>query len=55
MPVTLLLLAVAVVFLSNDVFFADNISDKTILMFFLGMQFGLIGVLADIIIHQRQA
>jgi len=54
MPLTLALLGLGVILLGNDVFFADNISDKTILTFFLGMQFGLIGLLADIIIHQRQ-
>jgi glycosyltransferase involved in cell wall biosynthesis len=55
MPATLVILSFGIVFLGYDVFFAENISDKTILVFFMGMQFGLIGILADIIIHQRQS
>lgn len=55
MPVTLSLLTLGAVLLGYDIFFADNITDKTILVLFLGMQFGLIGVLADIIIHQRES
>lgn len=55
MPITIIFLVLGSVLLGYDVFFADNITDKTILVFFLGMQFGLIGILADIIIHQRQA
>lgn len=55
MPITLAFLTLGIILLSYDVFLADNISDKTILVFFLGMQFGLIGILADIIIHQREA
>ncbi|MFA6525947.1 MAG: glycosyltransferase family 2 protein [Candidatus Buchananbacteria bacterium] len=54
-PVTSILLLLGLLLLGYDVFFADNITDKTVLVLFLGMQFGLIGVLADIIIHQREA
>lgn len=54
-PVTFTLLLFGLLFLGYDVFFADNITDKTVLVLFLGMQFGLIGILADIIIHQREA
>lgn len=54
-PVTSILLLLGLLLLGYDVFFADNITDKTVLILFLGMQFGLIGVLADIIIHQREA
>lgn len=55
MPITISLLALGAALLGYDVFWGDNITDKTILVFFLGMQFGLIGILADIIIHQREA
>jgi hypothetical protein len=44
---------VALIFYLNDYFFNMSISGKTALAFFLAMQFGLIGILADIIIHQR--
>lgn len=54
MPITVLLLLGGVILLGYDVLITDNISDKTILIFFFGMQFGLIGLLADIISRQRQ-
>jgi len=53
-PITLSLLVLGITFLGYDLIFSRNISDKTILAFFLCMQFWLIGTLADIIIHQRQ-
>lgn len=54
-PVTFSLLALALFFYINDYLFNSSISGKTALTFLLAMQFGLIGVLADIIIHQREA
>ncbi|MFC1700645.1 glycosyltransferase family 2 protein [Patescibacteria group bacterium] len=53
-PIALTFLTIGTTFLGYDLIFNKNISDKTILTFFLGMQFWLIGTLADIIIHQRQ-
>lgn len=54
-PITLIFLAIGTIFLGYDLIFNQNISDKTILTFFLGMQFWLIGTLADIIIRQHQS
>lgn len=54
MPLASLFSGLAVALLGYDVFFTDNISDKTILVFFWAMQFGLIGLLADVISRQRR-
>ncbi len=53
-PIASTFLIGAVALLVYDVFVNDNISDKTILVFFFAMQFGLIGLLADIISRQRR-
>lgn len=53
-PITLIFLTIGTTFLGYDLIVHRNISDKTILTFFLGMQFWLIGTLADIIIRQHQ-
>jgi len=54
-PLTVTFIVLGFILLCYDIFLADNITDKTILILFLGMQFGLIGILADIIIHQRES
>ncbi len=54
-PITFFLLAAALFFYVNDYLFNSVISGKTAFTFMLGIQFGLIGILADIIIHQREA
>lgn len=54
MPATVFLLFFGIVLLGYDVLIPNNISDKTILVFFFGMQLGLISLLADIISRQRQ-
>lgn len=53
-PLTFVFLSIAIISLGYDLIFIRNISDKTILTLFLGMQFWLIGTLADIIIRQHQ-
>lgn len=52
MPLTFIFLILGIFLLGYD-FLNDNVTDRTILVFFFGMQFGLIGILADIIIHHR--
>ena len=53
MPISLSLLGLGGVLLVYDVFFLQNISDKTVMIFLWGMQFGILGLLADIISHRR--
>jgi len=55
LPLTVVLLIVGALLLAGDFFWSETIKNRTILILFLGMQFGLIGILADIIIHQRQS
>ncbi|MFH1225934.1 MAG: glycosyltransferase family 2 protein [bacterium] len=54
MPIAFFSLAIGAILLGYDVFFQENITDKTILIIFWGMQFGLIGLLADVISRQRR-
>lgn len=54
MPVALFFLGFGIALLVYDIFFTENISDKTILVFFWAMQFGLISLLADVISRQRR-
>lgn len=53
MPISFSLLSLGSILLAYDVFFLQNISDKTIMIFLWGMQFGILGLLADIISHRR--
>lgn len=52
-PIALLLLGLGAVLLGYDLFILQNITDKTIMVLLWGMQFGILGFLADIISHRR--
>jgi len=53
MPIALVLIAVGLVFLGHDVYMM-NITEKTMVTIFWGMQFGAIGLLADMISRQKR-
>lgn len=52
-PIALLLLGLGIVLLGHDIFVLQNISDKTVMVLLWGMQFGIVGLLADMISHRR--
>ena len=52
MPISLLLLGLGVIFLGYDIWMRD-ITDKTMMAFLWGMQFGILGFLADMISQRR--
>lgn len=53
MPVAISFLLLSVFLLGYDIFILQDISDKTTMVFLWGMQFGIIGLLADMISRQR--
>jgi len=53
MPIALLLLTVGIIFLGYDLYYM-NITDRTMVVFLWGMQFGVMGLLADMISRLRQ-
>lgn len=53
MPIALSLLGLGTVLLGYDIFALQNITDKTIMILLWGMQFGIIGLLAEMISHRR--
>ncbi len=52
MPISLSLLGLGVIFLGYDILMKD-ITDKTMMIFLWGMQFGILGFLADMISQRR--
>ncbi|MFH1899687.1 MAG: glycosyltransferase family 2 protein [Patescibacteria group bacterium] len=52
MPISFLLLSLGVIFLGYDIWMRD-ITDKTMMAFLWGMQFGILGFLADMISQRR--
>jgi len=52
-PIALSLLFLGLVFLGHDIYIR-NITDKTMMAFLWGMQFGIMGLLADMISHLKQ-
>ena len=52
-PIALSLLGIGSVLLGYDIFVSQNITDKTIMILLWGMQFGILGLLADMISHRR--
>jgi len=53
MPIALLLLTIGIIFLGYDLYYR-NITDRTMIVFLWGMQFGVMGLLADMISRLRQ-
>jgi len=49
MPISLSFLTVGFILLAYEIFVAQDITDKTMILFLWGMQFGIMGLLADMI------
>ena len=52
-PITVLFLILGGSFLIYDVFFIQNLTEKTLITFLWVMQFGMLGLLADMIVHKK--
>jgi len=53
MPISLSFLTVGFILLAYEIFVAQDITDKTMILFLWGMQFGIMGLLADMISKRR--
>ncbi|PIP15472.1 MAG: glycosyltransferase family 2 protein [Candidatus Portnoybacteria bacterium CG_4_8_14_3_um_filter_44_15] len=53
MPVSIFFLTAGFILLAYEVFIAKDITDKTMMLFLWGMQFGVIGLLADMLSKRK--